>query len=180
MVVHVHGGNFGKLLPHTETTAAFSMSHYQQLDVWMLFTVIIIVHILEGQVWGLCGFTTQLVAGCWFGKLVSIEPVSLQQKSVSQSSPTAKTNKSDLSSSLIANYRPSYLHANIIVDLTLAPHVYRTTHRAHWKRRGRRSLRHRFRCFQPALWLRMATEESRSNNLHLTPGHTDRQKDRQM
>ena len=92
----------------------------------------------------------------------SVEAVSLQEKSVSQSSPTAKANRSDLTSLFRVGCQ---LQADIRVDLTLAPCVYRTTHRASQQHGGRRSLCHRPCCFQPAPWLRMATKESRSINL---------------
>ena len=65
----------------------------------------------------------------------TVQAVSLQQKSVSQLSPIVKANRSYLSSSFRLGSQPS------CVDLTLAPRVYWTTHRAHWQHC---SLWHRF------------------------------------
>ena len=105
----------------------------------------------------------------------TLEEVSLQKKSVSQLSPTAKAKEAIFPphSDWIANYRLTYVSVN--VDLTLAPCMYRTTLERVGSM-GVGALWHHFRCFQPAPWLRMATKEYKTNDLH-DRTHTHEQAD---
>ena len=106
-----------------------------------------------------------------------VETTSLQQKSVSQSSPTAKANRSDLTSSF---WLGRQLQADMCKckswsysrPLRVPNHPSST-----WQRGCRRSLWHRPSCFQPAPCLIMATIESRSSDSRWTPRRTHRQTD---